>query len=85
MASAMIRQRTLSPELYEEFDRVTLWVANLAAPKDIWSLREAVMWADTHPDRARIVLFRPPGAGERAIWLDTVQINALAAAARNAA
>lgn len=73
----MIPQPIRTPDLVAQLDRVTLWVANLPAPEDVWSLRDAIKWAASHPERSRITLFRPPGPDERAVWLKSEQIDAL--------
>lgn len=61
-------------------DTVTIWVACPAAPRDIWSLAEALAWAVAHPRSAKITLFRPPAMDHRAAWLKPDQIARLAAA-----
>ncbi len=59
-------------------DTVTVWVAARDAPTDMWSLREAVTWVMRQPGRARMKLFRPPGGGVRAAWIEFAQIERLA-------
>lgn len=59
-------------------DVVTLWVASRAAPKEFWSLREALIWANAHADKARLTLFRPPSEDVGAIWIKPDQIERLA-------
>ena len=61
-------------------DKVTVWVASPPAPKDVWSLADAVGWAMSHPRRATITLFRPPAADARAAWVKPDQIERLAVA-----
>jgi hypothetical protein len=65
-------------DLLAAADTVTIWVANLEAPTDMWSLAEAIRWVMARPDRLRITLFRPPGGGVRAAWLEFAQIERLA-------
>lgn len=61
-------------------DKVTIWVACPAAPKDVWSLAEAVAWAMSHPLSAKITLFRPSDSDHRAAWVKPDQIARLGAA-----
>jgi hypothetical protein len=68
----------LENELVADADRITIWIANIRAPKDIWSLREAIGWALKHPDRARISLHRPSHNDRAPLWIDAEQIERLA-------
>ena len=65
-------------ELLDVFDVTTIWVASPKAPKDCWTLREAVVWAMAHPARDRITLFRPPSAERGAAWIKPEQLQRLA-------
>ncbi|MBX3429977.1 MAG: hypothetical protein KF779_10375 [Hyphomonadaceae bacterium] len=65
-------------ELLDGAEDVTVWVAKHEAPTDMWSLQEAVAWVMRQPDRERITLFRPPGGGVKAAWVDFAQIERLA-------
>lgn len=76
MCGSMIRDE----DLLAAADKVTVWVARPAAPKDVWSLAEAVAWAMRHPLRDKITLFRPPASDLRAAWVNPDQIERLAAA-----
>lgn len=67
-------------ELLTATEKVTVWVASPPAPKDVWSLADAVSWAMSHPQRDTITLFRPPAADVRAAWVKPDQIARLAAA-----
>jgi hypothetical protein len=64
-------------------DKVTIWVACPAAPRDVWSLAEAVAWAASQPLSAKITLFRPPDPDHRAAWIKPEQIARLAIALGN--
>lgn len=64
-------------------DTVTIWVACPPAPKDVWSLAEAVAWAMNHPMSAKVTLFRPPALDDRAVWIKPEQIARLAVALGN--
>nr|WP_281719642.1 hypothetical protein [Nitrosomonas nitrosa] len=74
MAATMIPDA----ELIAKADVVTVWVASPDAPTDMWSLSEAMAWVMRQPNRARISLFRPPGEGLRAAWVEFAQIERLA-------
>lgn len=74
MAATMIPD----DELIATADVVTVWVASPDAPTDMWSISEAIAWVMQQPTRARISLFRPPGEGVRAAWVDFAQIERLA-------
>jgi hypothetical protein len=76
MAATTIPDR----ELLEAADVVTVWVAAPPAPRDIWSLADAVAWVMRQPNCAKISLFRPPGGGVRAAWIEFAQIERLASA-----
>jgi len=65
-------------ELLDAADQVTVWVAKHDAPTDMWSLGEAIAWVMTQPGRESITLFRPPGGGVRAAWIEFAQIERLA-------
>lgn len=65
-------------DLLAAADIVTVWVSTPDAPTDIWSLAEAIAWVVGQPDACRITLFRPPGGGVRAAWVDYAQIERLA-------
>ncbi len=65
-------------ELIDCADDVTIWVAKHDAPTDMWALSEAVAWVMRQPDRERITLFRPPGGGVRAAWVEFAQIERIA-------
>lgn len=65
-------------ELIDEAADVTVWVAKHDAPTDMWSLQEAITWVMRQEDRERITLFRPPGGGVRAAWVEFAQIERLA-------
>lgn len=65
-------------ELIEDADAVTVWVAGLHAPADVWSLREAIAWAMAQADREKITLFRPPAKTLRAAWVKFDQFERLA-------
>lgn len=58
-------------ELLGDADRVTIWVASRPAPKDVWSLREAAIWASARPG---VTLHRPARDGRPPIWLDAEQV-----------
>ncbi len=76
MAPAMIPDI----DLLAEADVVTIWVAGAGAPTDVWSLADAIAWVKGRDEGARIRLFRPPGQGIRAVWIESEQIQRLAAA-----
>lgn len=65
-------------ELLDDADTVTVWVAKHEAPTDMWSLSEAITWVMSQPNRDRITLFRPPGGGVKAAWVEFQQIERLA-------
>jgi hypothetical protein len=65
-------------ELLDRADDVTIWVAKPEAPTDMWSLREAITWVMGQPGRETITLFRPPGGGVKAAWVEFPQIERLA-------
>lgn len=65
-------------DLLASADVVTVWVASPDAPTDMWSMSEAIAWLMQQPTRARISLFRPPGDGLCAAWVDFAQIERLA-------
>lgn len=65
-------------ELAVAADKVTVWVASPPAPRDVWSLADAVAWAMESPDRNRITLFRPPSADLCAAWVKADQIERIA-------
>ncbi len=65
-------------ELLDAADDVTVWVAKHEAPTDMWSLQEAITWLMRQPNRETITLFRPPGGGVRAAWVEFPQIERLA-------
>lgn len=65
-------------DLLAQADFVTVWVASPDAPTDVWSLSEAISWAMSQPSPTRLTLFRPPGNGVRAAWVDAEQIERLA-------
>lgn len=67
-------------DLLAAVNRVTVWVARPPAPKDVWSLAEAIAWAMRQPLRGKITLFRPPASDLRAAWVNPDQIERLAAA-----
>ncbi len=71
---------TMIPDdvLIAEADIVTVWVASPDAPSDMWSMSEAIAWVMRQPNRARLSLFRPPGDGLRAAWVEFEQIERLA-------
>lgn len=69
---------TPDEDLVPVADLVTLWVASRPAPKEFWSLREALAWANGHVEKSRITLFRPPCKGTAAIWIKPDQIERLA-------
>lgn len=71
-------QPTPDEDLMRAADVVTLWVASRPAPKEFWSLREALAWANAHADRALITLFRPPSEQAGAVWIKPDQIERLA-------
>lgn len=58
-------------------DKVTIWVAAPMAPKDVWSLREAIAWAMAAPNADTITLHRPSRDDEPAAWLKPDQIARL--------
>lgn len=64
--------------LLDDADVVTVWVAKHEAPTDMWSLAEAIAWVMSQPTRETITLFRPPGGGVRAAWVEFAQIERLA-------
>jgi hypothetical protein len=74
MAATMIPD----DDLISAADVVTVWVASPEAPTDMWSLTEAVTWVMRQPDRTKLSLFRAPGAGLRAAWVEFEQIERLA-------
>lgn len=59
-------------------DLVTVWVASPDAPTDMWSMSKAIAWVMQQPNRARMSLFRPPGDGLSAAWVELAQIERLA-------
>lgn len=65
-------------ELLDDADAVTIWVAKHEAPTDMWSLADAIGWVMTQPNRETITLFRPPGGGVKAAWVEFPQIERLA-------
>ena len=67
-------------ELLQHADQVTIWVASVKAPRDIWSLREAIAWVNASPEAGKIGLHRPAREGVRAAWLKPDQIERLSAA-----
>lgn len=71
-------QATPDQELTRLADLVTLWVASRPAPKEFWSLREALIWANARADKAHLTLFRPPSEDAGAIWIKPDQIERLA-------
>lgn len=75
----MSRESITDEEALAAADRVDLWIASVPAPKDTWTLAEAVRWALVHPKRETISLFRPPGGGTRAAWVHPAQMCRLAA------
>lgn len=74
MATTMIPD----DDLLAVSDVVTIWVASLQAPTDMWSLAEAISWVVRQPNPKQLTLFRPPGAGVRAAWVEFEQIERLA-------
>ena len=74
MAATMIPD----DELLAVADFVAVWVASPEAPTDMWSLTEAIGWVMREPNRSRVTLFRPPGDGLRAAWVEFAQIERLA-------
>jgi hypothetical protein len=76
MAATMIPD----DDLLASADVVTVWVASPDAPTDMWSLAEALTWVMHQQGRARMTLFRPPGDGLSAAWVDFAQIARLASA-----
>jgi hypothetical protein len=76
MAATMIPDH----DLLASADIVTVWVASSDAPTDMWSMAEAIAWVMRQPDRSRLSLFRPPGAGVRAAWVKHDQLQRLASA-----
>lgn len=74
MAATMIPD----DDLLAAADVVTVWVASPDAPTDMWSMSEAIAWVMDQPNRARLSLFRPPGDGLRAAWVEFEQIERLA-------
>jgi hypothetical protein len=61
-------------------DTVAIWVANGPAPKDVWSLREAIAWVESQPNKAGIRLFCPDDPTHRSVWLSPDQIARLSQA-----
>lgn len=74
MAQTMIPDQ----ELLDAAEDVTVWVAKHEAPTDMWSLAEAIAWVMRQPSRETITLFRPPGRGVKAAWVEFPQIERLA-------
>jgi hypothetical protein len=74
----MSRAPISDEDLIAQSDVVTIWVACPPAPKDTWSLVEALAWATAHHESDRITLFRPPGTDGGAAWIAPEQIRRLA-------
>lgn len=74
MAATMIPD----DELLASADIVTVWVVSPDAPSDMWSMFEAITWVMRQPKRSRLSLFRPPGDGIGAAWVEFAQIERLA-------
>lgn len=65
-------------DLLASADVVTVWVASADAPTDMWSMSEAIAWVMSQPRPGGMTLFRPPGNGTRAAWVEFDQIERLA-------
>lgn len=74
MAATMIPDHVLLATA----DTITIWVATPEAPTDVWSLSDAIGWIMGQPNRARLSLFRPPGDGMCAAWVEIAQIERIA-------
>lgn len=70
----------LDQQILASADAVKIWVANRPAPKDVWSLREAIAWARSQPSAESVRLFCPGGSGQPSIWLSGDEIIRLAQA-----
>lgn len=76
MAATMIPDE----ELLRTAETITVWVASPNAPTDIWSLSQAIAWVMQANPTQRLSLFRPPGEGQSAAWVEATQIERLAQA-----
>jgi len=71
-------QKTIpDDELTRDADRVTIWIASPPAPRDVWSLRDALCWA---AGRGPVTLHRPSREDRPAAWVDPEQVARLAEA-----
>jgi hypothetical protein len=61
-------------DLVKDADRVTIWIASPPAPKDVWSLREAVRWAS---ERGAVTLHRPSRDDAPSAWVGPDQVTRL--------
>lgn len=62
-------------DLLRDADRVTIWIASPPSAKDVWSLREAVGWAE---ERGGVTLHRPSRDDEVSAWVKPEQVARLA-------
>lgn len=69
-----MRDSLTDEEAAQCFELVDVWVACPPAPKEVWSLAEALRWATTQSGDVKVSLYRPPGGAFPSAWLSFEQV-----------